>query len=177
MIINKMKLVYFIFLLCFFIMNSSAQTYNAGVVEESAVKYFCDNVLKKEARINQLKIQFNGATNGKPSNVYDVANCLEDINLLKDSIPNKEYLDSLERKYFQIKSNVIKISSKCERFSKRSLFKRNYYRLYLYNAIEYNEIYCVEFFLANKNYNTFTIIVFLDKKFVPMSYCIKAITY
>lgn len=160
-----------------FIKLGSAQITNHSTIEEKAVKYFCDQVLTKETPINKLKIQFDGATNGKPSKVYDVANCLGDINLLKDSIPNRIYLDSLEQKLSQRKRTVIKISTRCEQLSKHSLFKKSDYRLYLYNAIEYNGIYCVEFFLANKKNSTYTIVVSLDKNLVPLNYCIKAITY
>lgn len=177
MIFNNMKIFCLIFLLHSFIKLGYAQVTNPSAIEEKAVKYFCDYVLIKETRINQLKIQFDGATNGKPSKVYDVANCLEDINLLKDSIPKKIYLDSLEQEFSQRKRTVIKISTGCEQLSKPSLFKRSGYRLYLYNAIEYNGTYCVEFFLANKKNSTYTIIVTLDKNLVPLNYCIKAITY
>lgn len=176
MIFNNLKIFWLTFLLHLFIMNGNAQVINHDTIEEKAVRYFCDQVLIKETRISQLKIQFDGATNGKPSKVYDVANCLKDINLFKDSIPNRVYLDSLEQKYSQTKSNIIKISTRCEQFYKRSL-KRNDYRLYLYNAIEYNGNYCVEFFLANKKSSTYTIVVTLDKNLVPFNYCIKAITY
>ena len=177
MIFNNMRIFCLIFLLHSFIMLGYAQTTDHSTIEEKAVKYFCDHVLIKEKQINQLKIQFDGATNGKPSKVYDVANCLGDINLLKDSIPNRIYLDSLEQKLSQRKRTVIKISTECEQLSKHSLFGKSNYRLYLYNTIEYNGIYCVEFFLANKENSTYTIIVTLDKNLVPFNYYIKAITY
>ena len=172
-----MKIFCLIFLVHSFTILGYAQITSHSTIEEKAVKYFCENVLTKETQINQLKIQFDGATNGKPSKVYDVANCLGDINLLKDSIPNKIYLDSLEQQLSQRKSSVIKINTRCELLSEHSLFKNSDYRLYLYNAIEYNGIYCVEFFLANKKNSTYTIIVTLDKNSVPLNYCIKAITY
>jgi hypothetical protein len=178
MIFNNLKIFCLTFLLCPFTMDAYTQITSPNTVEEKAFKYFCDQVLLQETRINQFRIWFDGSTNGKPSKIYDVANCLKHINLLKDSIPNKAYLDSIEQKYAQTKSNIIKISTPCKRFSKQTLFKKNGYRLYLYNAIEYNGNYCVEFLLANKKNSTYTIIVTLDKNLlVPLNHCIKAITY
>lgn len=177
MIFNDMRIFLVIFLLQSFVMLGYAQVTNPVTIEEKAVKYFCDQVLITETLINQFKIQFDGATNGIPSKVYDVANCLGHINLIKDSIPNKIYLDSLEQEFSQRERTVIRINAGCGQLSKRFLFKRSGYRLYLYNAIEYNGIYCVEFFLANRGNSTYTIIVTLDKNLVPLSYCIKAIKY
>lgn len=177
MIFSNLKTFWLVCALHFFLVSGYAQVPSPNIIEEKAVNYFCNYVLKDVTQISQSKIWFNGATNGKPSNIYDVANCLGDINLFKDSIPNKAYLDSLEQKYSQTKSNVIKIAHINECFSKRSIFKKKDYGLYLYNAIEYKGNYCIEFFLANKEFNTYTIVVTLDTNLVPLNYCVKAITY
>lgn len=164
-------------LMQFSMMLGYSQITNPINIEEKAVDYFCNHVLINEPQLNKLKIYFDGVTNGKPSNVYDVAFCLGDINLFKDSIPNKIYLDSLEQEFSQRKMNVIKINNRYKQLSKRSLFRRSGYRLSLYNAIKYNGIYCVEFFLTNKEWDTYTIIVILDKNLVPLNYCVNAIAY
>lgn len=177
MILNNYKTFWLVCALHLFLVSSYAQVPNPNIIEEKAVNYFCDYVLKDVTQIRQFKIWFNGATNGKPSKIYDVANCLGDINLFKDSIPNKAYLDSLEQIYSQTKSRVIKITPMNKCFSKRSIFKKKGYRLYLYNPIGYKGNYCVEFFLANKEFNTYTIVVTLDTNLVPLNYCVKAIVY
>jgi len=177
MIFSNLKTFWLVCALHFFLVSGYAQVPSSNIIEEKAVNYFCDYVLKDVKQISQSKILFNGATNGKPSRIYDVADCLGDINLFKDSIPNKAYLDSLEQKYSQTKSRVIKIAPINECFSKRSIFKKIDYGLYLYNAIEYKGNYYVEFFLANKEFDTYTIIVTLDTNLVPLNYCVKALTY
>lgn len=146
-------------------------------IEEIALKYFCENVLPNEPSINKLKIGFSGYTNGKPSQIYDVANCLRDIDLLKDSIPNENLLDSLESMYTKNQYNIIKVMPKCKRLSKISASSKFDYRLFLYNAIMYKNNYQVEIYLVSKTSNTITIIISLDKVMTPINYCIKFISY
>lgn len=155
---------------------SLAQQAKPLTFEETAVQYFCDQILKNDLLAN-VKVRFNGSTNGKKSKVYDVADCFGDINLLKDSIPNNSFLDSLDKFNFNYPKKNLKIKLKCREFKNHCILNKNAFRLNVYNAIEYKGNYCVEFFLVNRRLNTFTIVVNLDKNMEPLSYCIKPLTY
>lgn len=64
--------------------------------EEKALSFFCDSIVKNDKEIKKMRIYFKGYLSDKPSSIFNIANSLGDIHLLKDSIPNRVYLDSLE---------------------------------------------------------------------------------
>lgn len=175
-----MKVIYSILLLNPFILivNTLAQSNIDNTVEEKAFQYFCEYVLVKEEAINKMRIVYKEkTTNGQPSSIYKVADCIGDINWIRGSIPNPRYLDSLEDAFSKTNYLCLKVDNSGKKFAKYSFLNRNSYRLFVFNTIEYKQLYCVEFLLINK-YRTgderCIIIVFLDKKnLAPLNYCKK----
>jgi hypothetical protein len=155
-------------------LNAQAQD---KVVEEKALEYFCKNVMQINKHIVDFDIKFSGKTQPKPCNIYILAHCIGEINLLKDSIPIKNYLDSIYKINCKSKLKVKKLYSHCSFFKKRSFAKRAC-TLYVFESIEYKGYFYVELYLFNKRGNSCIFCVKFDKdnKNVIGHY-IKYITY
>lgn len=52
----------------------SAQELNG--LEQKAVAYFCDNVKEIKQGLNDYSIRFKRETTGKPSRIYNIADCV-----------------------------------------------------------------------------------------------------
>lgn len=101
--------------------------------------------------------------------------------MIKDSIPNKIELDSLEN--FQeskvYEKKIIKLSEECS-FLKRNIFapfNKRIYTLQVFNAISYKEYHYVELYLSNKNLDTMVICIAFNEKREQISYCTSLIVY
>jgi hypothetical protein len=121
--------------------------------EMEALKYFCINILKNEKVFENQEINFDYKTEGKPSYVYYIADCIGEINLFKDSIPNRHYLDSIENVLNDKTYKVLRISYRCHCLKKITVTpsKKSTYRLHLFNAIEYKNHDYVELHAVNKS--------------------------
>ena len=170
LIFNKINFVGFIVLL-------SIESINAqpiANVESKAVNYFFDNLSLIDKNLENAKITFKKSTEGKPSDVYTVAYNIGDINLMKDSIPNKDYLDKLEKMYSNTSSlgDKIKLNVAPQNKKKGTALT---FKLHVLNAIKYKDSTFVELFLTNKRMsNRITVVI----KFVqqnPASFYVKSL--
>lgn len=150
-------------------------------LEQKAVAYFCNNVTEIKQGLIDYNIRFKGVTTGKPSRVYKIADCVGDIQLIKDIIPNKIELDSLENYHESIEYEKISIElpEKCS-FLKKNVFapfNKRVYTLQVFNSINYKGRYYVELYLANRNLNTWVICIAFNEKGVPIEHCKSFIVY
>ena len=146
---NKLLFAFFYILLANFeVFSQNGQQ----SLEEKAFIYFCKRISSSEKASNAHTV-FLGASSGVPAKVYDLAQCLNHINIFKDSIPNRAAIDSLKTLYENGKNQYrkIKISYKCPSIhKKRPFLKNNFYELFLYNAVLYEGYYYVEIILLNE---------------------------
>jgi hypothetical protein len=149
-------------------------------LENTALEYFCSHIEEINKGLVDYNIRFSGYTLPKYSRIYNLASCENDINLFKDSIPNKDYLDELEKYYTEREAKKIKINYECE-YLKRSVFapfNKKVYTLHVFNAVEYKGKYYVEIYLVNKRMDTWTIGISLDKNsYKPLGYCSSFVVY
>jgi hypothetical protein len=171
----------FLLLVSTFVFVPLLNAQELNVLEQKAVAYFCNNVTEIKQGLIDYNIRFKGVTTGKPSRVYKIADCVGDIRLIKDSIPNKIELDSLEN-YHESKvyeKISIELSEECS-FLKRNVFapfNKRIYTLQVFNAISYKENHYVELYLSNKNLNTWVICIAFNEKGEPASHCTSFIVY
>src|SRR5690606_28816999 len=116
----------------------------------------CKNISTIKKGLAENKIRFTGYTIGKVSNVYELADCIGDIKLIKDSIPEVELLDSIKKLNAGYQLQKIKIEPSCPILKKRicAPFNKNVYTLHLFHALEYKGYYYVQIFLVNRNKQT-----------------------
>jgi len=147
------------------------------ILEEKALEYFCNNIYHINKEIVSVGIKFSGKVKGISSDAYDIAHCIGDINLLKDSIPISVFLDSLNNTNSKLKLETKAINSDCDLFKKHSL-SRKIYSLSIFQAIEYKGAYYVELYLVNRKRSSWIICVKFDKyNYEPSGFCIKYITF
>lgn len=149
--------------------------------EKRAVIYFCTQVAKAERGLTDFNIRFKGSTTGKPSRVYKIADCIGDISLIKDSIPNRTQLDSLENFYEENTYKIIPIDIPVEcKFLKRrvfSPFNNRIYTLQVFNTIDYKGDHFVELYLSNRKLNTWIFCVRFSKNGEVIGHCKSFVVY
>jgi len=158
-ILNKAFLLVFFFILLKNI--SFSQQIMSIKFEEKAIDYFCNNIDSIIPNMDKSKIRFNGKTKGAPSSVFNIADCQGEINLLKDSMPNSYFLDSLYKVFSTFNYPKIKINKKCLK-SNKFIFNNSIYTLNLFNSIEYKHNRYVELYLINKKLQSYIIIIKFD---------------
>lgn len=152
--------------------------YSQTNFEEKAISYFCTDIIKEISVIENIDIVFKGYTNGHPAKVYDVADCLGDINLIKDSIPIRHILDDLEKKLSEMKFNKRKIDIPCDRFKKKVLLKKDVFYMTVYESIQYKGSNIVEIFLLNRKRQMYVIVIVeFDDANQVSNFCIRHIRY
>lgn len=128
------------------------------MLEEKALRYFCDNINNIQKGLTVYNFQFSGKTEGVASDIFDIADCIGEISLIKNEIPNEAYYDSINKLNNQNRLPKKAIIIKCS-FIKRITFRHYSYKLKVYNAITYDNAYYVEIFLVNKNRNSWVFCV------------------
>jgi len=174
---NFSKLYLLVFITVVIVLPTKAQS-NLKL-ENKAVTYFCEKINQINSKLIDYDIRFKGYTTGYPSRVYNIADCFEEISLIKDSIPNESKLDSLKAMHNNYEKNAISLQSKCT-FLKKNIFapfNKRIYTLKVYNAIEYNEMFYVELYLSNKNYNTWIVCVEFNQEGEPIRDCVTSMIY
>ncbi|MDP4280869.1 MAG: hypothetical protein Q8867_01840 [Bacteroidota bacterium] len=172
------KLLLFIYLIQIQGLLFSQVVQQTLTLEEKALIYFCNNVESINKNLNDYKIKFSGKTTGSASNVYDIADCIGSINLIRDSIPGGNILDSLRDYYKGLNLEPKKLNFTCNSLQKRIMHSTSQnYSLQIFHAIEYKGYYFVEIFLANKKNSNWIVGVKFDRvSLEPISYCVKYFT-
>ena len=172
-ILNKLLFVGYLLQIQGLLFSQVAQ--QTPTLEEKALIYFCNNIESIDKSLNDYKIRFSGNTTGSASNVYDIADCIGSINLIRDSIPGENILDSLRNYHKRLNLEPKKLNFTCKALQKRIVpSKKQNYSLQIFHAIEYKGYYFVEIYLANKKNSSWIIAVKFDKvSLEPISYCVK----
>jgi hypothetical protein len=142
-----------------------SQEKKSNEFEYKAIEFFCDNINSIIPGLEISNIRFSGKTKAAPSNVFNVADCIGEINLLKDSIPNKIFLDSLDQSFNTFNYPEIKTGRKCFISTNRlfDVFNKSVYTLNLFNNIEYKGNTYVELYLINEKLRVYIIVLKLNK--------------
>lgn len=169
------KIAIFKIILVFFVFsNVKAQE---KMLEEKAIDYFCKNFEKINKEAIAFDVKFSGKTLGISSDAYDIAHCIGDINLLKDSIPISVFLDSLNNMNSKLKLKAKTIKYDCDLF-KNKFFSKKIYSLSVFEAIEYKGAFYVELYLVNKRRSSWIFCVKFDKnKDEPSGFFIKYLSF
>lgn len=150
-------------------------------LEDKALSYFCNNISQVESKLIDYNIRFSGRTTGELSRVYNIAECLGEISLIKNDIPNELELDSLTAINTKVEKNVIALSKLpgCPFLKKRIFapFNKRIYSLNVFNAVEYHGKYYVEILLKNKNLNTWIICVEINKEGKAIKHFVSSMIY
>ncbi|WP_348688792.1 hypothetical protein [Zunongwangia profunda] len=173
---KKLIFINFMFLVLFPILCSSQQTN----LEQKAVKYLCENLGKIDNDLLNKRIYFNGNIIRKTSNIYNVANCNDEINLIKNEIPieKEKELDSIANHNLERQYESKKIVFDCNSFSKKRRLFTEYYYMRVYNFIEYDNKYSVEINISGKKGRSVEIIIVnFDKSSKDVSHCYKHLIY
>jgi hypothetical protein len=174
-IFSKLYLLVFIIVLVVFPTKAQSNL----LLESKAVSYFCEKINQINSKLIDYDIRFKGYTTGYPSRVYNIADCFEEISLIKNSIPNESKLDSLKAMHNNYEKNVISLQSKCT-FLKKNIFapfNKRIYTLEVYNTIEYKDMFYVELYLSNKNLNTWIVCVEFNQEGEPIRSCASSMIY
>ena len=139
-------------------------------LESKAVNYLLENMTSIDKNLEHVKIYYKKTTDGRPTKVFAVAHGVGDINLVKDSIPNKDYLNQLDDGNNNIPSSfqVKKLDIVNNKRNKKGKIKNE---LSVFNAIEYKGNMYVQLTLSNTESRRYeTIIVKFDKDVPVASY-------
>lgn len=138
-----------------------SQESESDEVEYKAIEYFCNNIDSIIPAMEISNIRFSGKTRAAPSNVFNIADCIGEINLLKDSIPNETFIDSLYRAFSTINYPEIKVGRMCFRSTNRFFgwFNKSIYTLNFFNSVEYKGITYVELYLINKKLRAYIVVL------------------
>lgn len=177
-ILDRVIILFILLFSGFSLLGNSPKPY---FLEQKALLYFCQNVKDINKNLIDFNVRFNGKTTGKPSSLFNIADCLGDICLIKDSIPNKNELDSLSKANKHKTYPVVSIGYpiNCEFLKKHVFapFNKRIYTLYVFNAVKYNESYYVELFLKNKNRSTWVVCIKFDESKNPVNHCSSFIVF
>jgi len=162
---GKKKILIKQFLILFFFISFGefllSQECKSDEVEYKAIEYFCNNINSIIPGLETSRIRYSGKSKGTPSDVFNIADCTGEINLLKDSIPNKIYLDSLDQALNIFNYTEIKTGRKCFKSINRlfDVFNKSVYTLSLFNRVEYKESTYVELYLINKKLRAYIVVL------------------
>ena len=136
--------------------------------EARAVEYFISKIVPHDRNFRNERLFIPKYTSGTPSNIYDIAYALGEINILKDSIPNKGNLDSSDK----VNSNATALFKKTAIKGRRIInpFKKGKYGIKIYNAISYNLKSYVEIILINSKFGEKEIICVQFKNGKPAKF-------
>lgn len=181
---GKRKILIRFFLILFFFISFEeyliSQEREGDVVEYKAIKYFCNNIDSIIPGLEISNMRFSGKTKASPSNVFNIADCIGEINLLKDSIPNETFIDSLDQAFSTINYPEIKIGRMCFRSTNWlfDLFNKSVYTLNLFNSVKYNGSTYVELYLINKKQRAYIVVLeFNDQTNNIISHFVKSRIY
>ncbi len=163
---NLNSLLIALLLLCY-----SPKSFSQGDanLEQKALNYFCENLIVIDSTLINDNIKIEEGNIKKYSKAYDIAYCLKDINIVKDSIPAKKYLDSLETYYKNTIQQNKKISNTNCKISNK---KKSEIQVFVYNTIIYKDKNYVELFILNKKEKYYKIIcIEFNASYDVTSYC------
>ncbi len=145
-------------------------------IVDNSYTFFCDRIIDNEEDLSGVTIIFNGKTATAYSRVIHIANCAGDIDLVRDEIPNEEYLHRLQDHYDRLPPKFIKVSNTGKRTRKFVLFpqKKIICNLYIFRPIQYkNTYYILYYILFDRDYKIFYGIS-LDDDYNVIDYCTKS---
>ena len=163
------------FLILILVIKITSFNHETSDYEIKAVDYFYRSILKSDLSFNGVKIKESTLLN-VPTRIYDLANSLGEINILKDSIPNTAYLDSIDNsnRIAQSLNSSIKIDLKHYKNVYPKGFK---YDMFVYTKVVYNGIYYVEILLKSKKLGEEIIVSVKFADGEAVSYYTKSIVY
>ncbi len=137
--------------------------------------FFCDRIIDSDSNLKEAAIIFDGNTATAYSRVIHVANCAGDIDLIRNVIPNREYLDRLQAHYDHLPPEYLKVSDISKRTRKFVLMprKRVICELYIFRPIEYRNVYYILYYVLFEKELKILYGISLDDDYQVIDYCTK----
>ncbi|MCK9450616.1 MAG: hypothetical protein M0Q90_02905 [Bacteroidales bacterium] len=182
--IGKRKILIKLFLVLVFYTSFNdrllSQENQIDKFEEKAIDYFCENLNSIIPSMAISNVRFSGKSKGIPSSVINISDCIGEINIMKDSIPNKTTLDSLDKLFNAYNYAEVKIGKKCFKSTNRifNKFNKSIYTLNLFNKVEYKGNLYIELFLINKKLRAYIVVLKFNRDSnVVINYYVKSRIY
>ncbi|MFT4223741.1 hypothetical protein [Dysgonomonas sp.] len=170
-----LKTVVFIIFLTF-VQNFNAKEIINSDVTKKSYTFFCDSIMKNDSILASIDIYFDGIANKQVSDIFYIADCLNDISLIKDSIPNKKELNKLERKQKKSKINPMLLEIQPSLFVAEET--QHSFKLIINSPVIYRNYIYQEYKLVNKYNEIRRVIIKIDiDSFEPIDYCTKSFIY
>jgi hypothetical protein len=140
------------------------------ILEEKALKYFCENINEIQEGITNYNLQFSGKTEGVAGSIFLIADCFGEISLIKNEIPNEAYLDSIYESNKKLSFVAKKVRYDCD-FIKKHVFSKESYKLRIFETVEYKNAYYVEIYLIDNQKNAWIFCVKFDRNKELAEHC------
>lgn len=148
---------------------------NSDITNRSYL-FFCDSIVKNDSSLVSMEIFFDGIANKQISDIFYISDCIGEISLIKDSIPNKKELNKLEKKHRKTKVNPLVLDIKSSIFLLEET--HDSLRLIICSPVIYKDSIYQEYKLVSKYNEVKRVIIKIDKdSFKPLNYCITSFIY
>lgn len=142
-------------------------------IVDNSYTYFCDRIIDNDEFLAEATIIFSGKTATAYSRVIYVANCAGDIDLIRNIIPNRDYINALQEHYDLLPPDYLKVTNTGKRTKKFVLLKKNkiLVDLYIFRPIRYKDTYYILYYiLFGRDFKIFYGIS-LDNDYQVIDYC------
>jgi hypothetical protein len=143
---------------------------------ENSYAFFCSRIIDSDSSLAEATIIFNGRTASAYSRVIYIADCIGDIDLLSNYIPNEGYLERLQAHYDMLPPECHEVSHPGKRTKKFVLFPNRHddlCNLYIYRPIEYRGTFYVLYYVLFKGEFKKIYGISLDDGLNVIDYCSK----
>lgn len=172
-----LKVALFVFFFAYIQNIKAKEIVDNDTITSKSYSFFCNNIMKNDSILMSIDIYFDGIANKQVSDIFYIADCLNDISLIKDSIPNKKKLAKIDKKAKKQKSKKVK-KLEIDYLLFLPEETMNSFNLLICSPLTYKESVYQEYRLINKYNEIRRIIIEIDKNtFEPIGYCSNSFIY
>ncbi|MEE4257782.1 MAG: hypothetical protein V2I47_12155 [Bacteroidales bacterium] len=144
------------------------------LVDNSYV-FFCDRIIESDTSLAGATIIFEGKTTPVYSPVIYVADCAGDIDMVKNRIPDRDYIDRLQEHYDRLPPEYREVTDIDKRTKKFVLFpgKKTICYLNIYRPIDYKGKYYVLYYILFEKEQKLFYSISLDDDYQVIDFCAK----
>jgi len=137
--------------------------------------FFCDRIIDSDTSLAGATIIFEGKTTPVYSPVIYIADCAGDIDMVKNRIPNRDFIDRLQAHYDQLPLEYREITDVDKRTKKFVLFpgKKVICYLNIYRPIDYKGKYYVLYYILFEKEQKLFYSISLDEDYQVIDFCTK----
>ena len=140
---------------------------------DNSYLFFCDKIIDSDTSLADATIVFEGRTASAYSPVIYVADCTGDVDMVKNSIPNRDYIDRLQAHYDELPPEYREVTDHDKRTKKFILFpgKKVICYLNIYRPIDYKGKYYVLFYVLFEKEQKLFYSISLDDDYQVIDFC------